>query len=313
MAARESAYCIDASIYIFRAYFSMPEVWFSPDGYALNAVHGYTRFLLNTLPQLSDRVVGVAFDESLGTCFRNDVYPGYKSSRALPDESLAFQLEACRQVSELLGLFCHASQTYEADDILATMARRNRAQGRRIVIVSRDKDLAQLVLGEGDCLWDPAGQTEMDAAAVQEKFGVAPADMVDLQTLIGDKSDDIPGIKGLGIKTAAALINEFGSVEAIVELAENEPDRLLACKIRGIKGHVQRLLDHREQLQFVPHLVRLVDNIDEKENGLSCLIEGMNWQVPISRPLCDYLSNIGFGERFVEGVGRDLDAIAAET
>ena len=126
-------YLVDASIYIFRAYFSLPERWPSPQGYPQNAVYGYTSFLLAFIQDLGARqshCVAATFDESLGSCYRNRIYPDYKVSRELPDEALAYQLDACRRVTELMGIACFAGSEYEADDYIATLARLGRERGQ---------------------------------------------------------------------------------------------------------------------------------------------------------------------------------------
>ena len=166
-------YLIDASIYIFRSYFSLPENWRSKDGYPTHAVYGYLNFLLNLLEQESPELIAAAFDESLGTCYRNDIYPDYKSNRVLPDEVLAFQLNACVEVTQLLGIAGLASDTNEADDIVGTLAKLGRNQGHKIVVVSGDKDLAQLVSGQ-DVIWDFGKRDPQNREAVKERvFGLS--------------------------------------------------------------------------------------------------------------------------------------------
>ena len=136
---------IDASIYIFRYYFAMPDRWFSEKkGWSTAAVYGFTTFLIQLLQQQPLRIAA-CFDESLGSCFRNDIFPAYKSSRVLPDECLAFQLSACREVSELLGLACFSSDRYEADDLLASLYQDLKRSPRPIAVLTSDKDLGQLL------------------------------------------------------------------------------------------------------------------------------------------------------------------------
>ena len=147
-------YLIDASIYIFRHYFGLPDNWHSQDGYSTQAVYGYLKFLLSFIEEESPEYIAAAFDESLGNCFRNQIYPAYKANRVLPDEALAFQLNACVEVTGILGITGLASDTHEADDIIGTLAKRGRQMnGRQIIVVSRDKDLMQLV-GANDVIWD---------------------------------------------------------------------------------------------------------------------------------------------------------------
>ena len=245
-----TAYLVDASIYIFRAYFSLPERWHSPEGYPLNAVYGYSLFLLELLEQVEPAPVAVAFDESLGSCFRNELYPDYKVSRELPDEALAFQLEACRQLTELLGLSCYGGATHEADDYIATLAARH--EDGPVTIVTRDKDLGQL-LGEGDQLWDFAAGTYLDGAGFRERFGVDPFQFPDYQGLVGDKIDDIPGVPSVGARTAEVLIGAFGDLETL------EPRRgdLGDLGLRGVARIQRALEEHWDMALLSRELARL--------------------------------------------------------
>jgi 5'-3' exonuclease len=245
---------VDASIYIFRAYFSLPERWHSPDGYPLNAVYGYTSFLVELLEQLPESVVLVAaFDESLGTCFRNELYPDYKASRELPDEALAFQLQACREVTERLGIPCLGGKRFEADDYIATLSVLGREAGGEVTVVTRDKDLGQLLLAPGDRLWDFAAGSYLDATGFRERFGVAPAQFADYQGLVGDAIDDIPGVPSIGAKSGARLIDAFGDLETL----ESNRHDLDGLGIRGAARISQALEEHWEQALLSRALARL--------------------------------------------------------
>ena len=202
-------YLIDASIYIFRAYFAIPDEWHTDDGYPVNALYGYTQFLLKFLQTARPDQLAIAYDESLGSCFRNGIYADYKVSRALPDEELAFQLAACKALTERLGITSLASDRYEADDIIATLATNAQQQQKTVAIVTRDKDLGQLLLSPEDYLWDFAADKKMDAQHIVEHFGVRPDQLLDYLSLLGDSVDDIPGVPGIGKKTAQRLIIEM--------------------------------------------------------------------------------------------------------
>ncbi|MEE8057293.1 MAG: PIN domain-containing protein [Pseudomonadales bacterium] len=139
----QPVYLIDASIYIFRAWFAIPDGWYSPEGYSVNALYGYTQLLLKFLQIVRPTRVAAAYDESLGSCFRNEIYPDYKSSRALPDEALAFQLAACKSLTEIMGITSLASVRYEADDIIATLA--SRAQQRGLSASARQLLLVEII------------------------------------------------------------------------------------------------------------------------------------------------------------------------
>lgn len=210
------AYLIDASIYIFRAYFSLPERWHARNGFTTHALRGYASFLLDLLEREQPLRVLAAFDESLGGCFRNEIHPGYKNRRVLPDAPLAFQLEACREFTRLLGIGCVASKRYEADDLLAAAAVQARALGLSSVVLSRDKDLGQLLQTDGDLLWDFPGGEPLGHEAYRARHGIRPAQVPDLLALTGDAIDDIPGVPGIGIKTATALLQDYPDIEAIL-------------------------------------------------------------------------------------------------
>jgi 5'-3' exonuclease len=247
------AWLVDASIYIFRAWFSMPDRWHSPDGLPLNAVVGYSGFLYQLIQRLGDSThLAVAFDESLGSCFRNRIYPDYKCSRALPDEALAFQLATCRELCELLGLPCYGGPEYEADDYLASLGRVCREAGLPVTLVSRDKDLGQL-LQEGDELWDFAADARLDPVGFAGRFGVGPAQFADFQALVGDSVDDIPGVPGVGPRTAAQLLSHFPDLESL----ERNLPRLAELPLRGARGLQQRLQENWPQVQLSRQLVQL--------------------------------------------------------
>ena len=280
-------YLVDASIYIFRAYFSLPERWHSPGGYPLNAVYGYTSFLVELIEQLGPGVeLAAAFDESLGTCFRNDIYPGYKASRELPDEALAFQLEACRQVTELLGIPCYGGASHEADDYIATLATGARARGQAVTVVTRDKDLGQLLETADDRLWDYAAGSLLDRAGFQERFGVEPGQFPDYQGLVGDAIDDIPGVPSVGAKSGALLISRFGDLESL----EQNLDALDGLGLRGAARIRAALEEHWEQALMSRALARLDSEMDGV--GLPGAYEPGPEQFDA---LLDYLGDIALG------------------
>ena len=254
------AWLIDASIYIFRAYFSLPERWHTADGRPLNAVYGYAGFLVDFLGRLEPGdYCAAAFDQSLGSCFRNEIYPEYKASRALPDEDLAFQLDSCRDLTERIGLPSLGGDRYEADDYIATMARLCRAEGRAVTVVTRDKDLGQLIAQPEDRWWDFAADTELDEVGFFQRFGVQPAQFADYLALVGDSVDDIPGVPGVGPKSAAAVLASYPTLDDI----EANLGRLSDLDIRGAAKLQQRLSDHWQQVRLARRLTGLEAHIPE--------------------------------------------------
>ena len=254
----ERAWLIDASIYIFRAWFSMPDRWHSPEGRPVSAVYGYGSFLVDFIGRVGSRFDGAAaFDESLGSNFRNDIYADYKCSRELPDEDLAFQLEACRKLTECLGFPCYGGSRYEADDYIASLARRFQSRGVPVTIVTRDKDLGQILAGPGDCWWDFAADEELDSAAFTGRFGVTPEQFGDYLALVGDPVDDIPGVPGVGAKTAEALLNAFGDLGRLGKSLQE----VSGLPIRGALRVAERLEANWEQVLISRQLTALESRI----------------------------------------------------
>lgn len=248
---------VDASIYIFQYYFSLPDNWFSEDDFPTGAVYGYTTFLLRLLEAEKPRRIAACYDESLGTCFRNKIYPDYKVSRAYPDEALSFQLAACREVGELLGIASFASPEYEADDLLGTLAKRLRRNEAPIAILTRDKDLGQLLCRPQDYLWDYSKDERFHASCIKRKFGVEPSQLVDYLALVGDSIDDIPGVPGCGAKTAQALLHHHHCIDTIFERLHLLQD----LPLRGAKGLADKLLAHQEQIGIARRLALIVDHV----------------------------------------------------
>jgi 5'-3' exonuclease len=238
---RRCVYLIDASIYIFRAWYSVPDTLENADGQLINALHGFAGFLAGFLDEVKPEHLAVVFDESLTSSFRNDIYPPYKANRETPPEELKRQFAFCRRLVESLGLAAFSSDRYEADDLIGTLAIRLRERDFSVVILSADKDLAQL-LTPGDMLWDYSRNRRHTYEKVSDWLGVQAGQVADWLALCGDAVDNIPGIPGIGPKTASALLAEFGSLENIF----NNLERVTELKLRGAK-RVQKLLsEHRE-------------------------------------------------------------------
>lgn len=249
---------IDASIYIFQYYFALPDNWYSEDeGWPTAAVYGYTTFLVRLLDEQRPQRIAACFDESLESGFRHTLYPGYKASRALPDETLAFQLQACRDVTELLGIHTFGSETYEADDLIGSLSQRLQRSQQPIAILTRDKDLGQLIRREQDFLWDYAADKSHYAGDIQQKFGVQPRQLSDYLALVGDVSDDIPGVPGVGGKTAQQLLQAYPSVELLLA----KLDGVAALPIRGANNLGNKLADYREQIILAKQLATIVTDL----------------------------------------------------
>jgi DNA polymerase I len=245
-------YLIDASVYVFRAYYSMPPEMTDRDGFPAHATFGFARFLGDLIERVQPRYMAVAFDESLSTSFRNRIYPAYKANREPPPEDLKLQFERCREFCRHAGIpeFGHAE--YEADDIVGTLMTRCRREGLRATLVTRDKDFAQLI-GEGDVYWDYTDNAHYRYHEIEDRFGVAPERFADFLALMGDSVDNIKGVPGVGPKTAAALMKEFASLE---ELYDNL-DRVADVPVRGASKLAAKLAEHREAVFLARRLTEI--------------------------------------------------------
>jgi len=235
-------YLVDASMYVFRAWHSMPNEFHDEDGWPTNAVHGFARFLLELLEKERPRHIAVAFDEALDSCFRNALYPAYKANRESAPEELKRQFVHCKALCVALGLPVLAHQDYEADDLIGSALHAARAHGHRGVIVSADKDLSQLLAGL-DEQWDFARGQRWSSAGVKARHGVEAHQIADYLALTGDAVDNIPGVPGVGPKTAAALLAHFGSLDALLARV----DEVAFLRLRGAASVAAKLREHRAQ------------------------------------------------------------------
>ena len=235
-------YLVDASLYVFRAWHSMPDEFRDVDGQPCNAVQGFARFLLELLERERPRHIAVAFDEALDSCFRNALYPDYKANRPPAPEELRRQFAHCKALSAALGLNVLAHDRYEADDLIGSALHLARAHGHRGVIVSADKDLSQLLDGH-DEQWDFARGQRWRAADVRTRHGVHAHQIADYLALCGDSVDNIPGVPGVGARTAAALLAHFQTLDALLERIDEVP----YLRLRGAARVAERLRENREQ------------------------------------------------------------------
>ncbi len=258
-------YLIDASVYVFRAYYSMPEDMVDGDGNPINALYGFCRFLGDFMEQVTPEYIGVLFDESLTTSFRTEIYPEYKANRDPAPDELKRQFQQCRRYVRALGVMEYASPQYEADDLIGTLVTHGRNQGRPSTIVSRDKDLTQL-LGKDDVFWDFAGKGKLRYEQIVDMFGVWPEQIADFLALAGDAVDNIKGVPGVGKKTATVLLQHFGGLEQIYE----NLDRVHEINVRGAKTLGSKLETHREDALLARRLTGIACDapIDDAERAL---------------------------------------------
>jgi DNA polymerase I len=246
-------YLIDGSGYIFRAYHALPALTRKSDGLPIGAVHGFCAMLWKLLCEMKgkDRPthLAVIFDKSAHS-FRNEIFEGYKANRPEPPADLIPQFGLIRQATRAFNVSCIEQDGFEADDLIATYARQARKAGATVRIVSSDKDLMQLV-EPGIVLYDTMKEKEIGEAEVLEKFGVPPCKVVDVQALAGDSIDNVPGVPGIGVKTGAQLITEYGDLETLLERAG---------EIKQQKRR-ENLLRYAEQARLSRRLVILDDQV----------------------------------------------------
>jgi 5'-3' exonuclease len=257
----DNVYLVDSSIYVFRAWFAVPDSVVNQANEPVNAVYGFADFVYQFLQQAEPEYVAFTFDESLKTSFRNEIYPEYKANRDPAPIELKRQFKYCRDFIEALGICEIGSPHFEADDLIGTLAKRMRSKGHPITILSADKDLAQLIT-EDDIFWNFAKGERNSIPQIKKQFGVYPNQIADQLAIAGDTVDNIPGVPGIGMATAAKLLNKFTTLE---ELLENIP-KISEMKIRGAK-RIQGLIDnHQEELHLYKKLTQIHCEVEMNES-----------------------------------------------
>ena len=238
---KNELFLIDGSGFIFRAFHALPPLT-RPDGTPVNAVLGFTNMLVKLITDMHVPSIAVIFDAKRRN-FRNDIYPAYKANRDETPPDLVPQFPLIREATEAFSIPAIDMEGFEADDLIATYARLAEEQGRPVTIVSSDKDLMQLIR-PGVRMFDPMKYKPIGEAEVMEKFGVAPGKVVDVQALAGDSSDNVPGVPGIGVKTAAQLISEYGDLETLLAKAAEikQPKRREALTTNAELARVSKKL-----------------------------------------------------------------------
>ncbi|MAM74135.1 DNA polymerase I [uncultured Tistrella sp.] len=262
-------YLVDGSGYIFRAFHALPPLT-RPDGTPVNAVYGFCSMLLKLIEDLKAERLAVIFDAGR-LSFRNEIYPDYKAHRPEPPEELVPQFPLIRDATRAFALPCIELPGYEADDLIASYAKAAREAGQEVVIVSADKDLMQLIQ-DGVSLMDPMKAKKIGLEEVMAKFGVAPDKVVDVQALAGDSTDNVPGVPGIGVKTAAQLIGEYGDLDTLLARAG---------EIKQPKRR-QTLIDNADKARVSRELVRLRDDVELPDPLDSLHVGQMSAEVVLS-------------------------------
>lgn len=266
------AYLIDSSIYIFRAWHVYDDAITDSNGNPSNAVFGFSDFLYQLIRQKSPQYIACAFDSSQTESYRRELYPDYKANRPPAPPELKQQFERCRAFCQAVGIPAFGSNRYEADDIIGSLASYFREQGFAITVVSADKDLSQLILGEEDAWWDFARGTVLNRRGVEKQFGVKPEQIPDMLALSGDKIDNIPGIPGVGYTTASKILKKFPSIDLILENIE----AVAEMKFRGASRIHALLNAHREMLPLNKKLTTVVCDMHLQDH-LQLVMEKMSW------------------------------------
>ncbi|TWG65988.1 DNA polymerase I [Aminobacter sp. J44] len=295
-------FLVDGSGYIFRAYHALPPLTRKSDGLPVGAAAGFCNMLWKLMQDARNTDVGatpthfaVIFDYSSKT-FRNELYPEYKANRSAPPEDLIPQFGLIRHATKAFDLPCIEMEGYEADDLIATYARLASEAGAETTIISSDKDLMQLVT-PAVSLYDPMKDKEIGIPEVVEKWGVPPEKMIDLQALMGDSVDNIPGVPGIGQKTAAQLLEEFGDLDTLLARAHE------------IKQNKRRetLIENRDKALLSRELVRLKNDVPVAEP-----LDSLVLQPPNAPKLIGFLKAMEFTtltRRVAEASGADASAI----
>ena len=291
---------IDGSGFIFRAYHALPPLTRKSDGLPVGAVSGFCNMLYKFVEDNKDREApthcAVIFDAK-GKTFRSDIYPNYKANRPPAPEDLVPQFPLTRDATRAFNLACIEEVGYEADDIIATLAVKARDAGARVTIISSDKDLMQLV-GNGIEMLDAMKNKRIGFEQVEERFGVGPDRVIDVQSLAGDSVDNVPGAPGIGVKTAALLINEYGDLDTLLARAE---------EIKQPKRR-QTLIDYADQIRISRDLVTLKQDMD-----LDIDLAEMDVREPVAEDVLGFLVKMEFrtlAARFASKLGIEAPTIS---
>lgn len=255
------------------------------DGNPVHAVFGFARFLGDLIERVRPTYIAVAFDQRRAVSYRSRIYPPYKANRERAPADLVWQFERCRELCGMLGVAQFVDPEYEADDIIGTLARAMRGQGVRSAFITRDKDLAQLVR-DGDLFWDFGARGQFGYHDIERHFGVTPERFADYLALTGDEVDNIPGVPGVGQRTAASLMKAFASLD---ELYAALP-RVAQLNLRGAATLGARLAAHRESVYLARRLTHIACDLP-----LGVSADGLRRRLPDMPALAQLYDRLGFG------------------
>ena len=250
------AWLIDSSIYVFKSWYTYPECA-DIHGNSINAVRGFLEFVFLLLKTENPKLIAFAFDESLTTSHRRDIYPDYKANRSPAPESLRYQFGLCREFIEALGIYQAASLEYEADDLIGTWAKFLNQQSIPVNLITADKDLAQLVTEE-DYWWEYLRGEKLDTKKITKRFGAKPNQIADQLAIAGDKSDNIPGVPGVGMSTAGKLLKKFETLDQLFSRVDEIADMQIrgAVRVRGL------IIENKNTIKLSKRLTEIVCDIE---------------------------------------------------
>jgi DNA polymerase-1 len=283
-----TVHLVDASPYIFRAHFSLPGSIKTPEGSPAAASYGFASFLLKLIADERPSHLGVTFDRHLSSSFRNETYPAYKQQRVPTPPELEAQIDTCVEIAAALGAATFIDDRYEADDLIGTLCGHLEKAGHGAVIVTTDKDLAQLV-DERTSLFDFGKGLRFTPDGVFEKFGVRPDQITDLLGLAGDTVDNIPGIKGIGGKSAAELLARFGHLEELYERLDELPS---LSSIRGAKSLHAKLAANRD----IAFLSKWLATVARDAPGIEGTLKSLEFRGADAAQVEALFSRLGFNK-----------------
>jgi len=256
------------------------------EGHPVHAIYGFTNFLCDFVRRTNAEYVGTAFDISLTSSFRNDLYPAYKANRDPAPDELKRQFSYCRLIAKEMGFPCFADSTCEADDIVGTLATKWRQRNSGVTLVTRDKDLLQL-LTPGDTYWDYANDRRVEHHQVKEEFGVRAEQVADYLALTGDAVDNIKGVPGVGPKTASKLLEAYDTLDDVYA----NLDDLHLINVRGAKTLSEKLSEHKDAAYLAQQLTQI-----KCDMPISAAKSGLKRKVPDMVAIRKIFDELGFAD-----------------
>jgi len=260
---QNTVWLVDSSIYVFKAWYTWPDDLVDINDKPINAVLGFIDFVYKLLSMETPQQIAFAFDESLATSHRKQIYPEYKANRSSAPESLRNQFRLCREFLRAFGIHEAASKHYEADDLIGTWATALRSSDTSINIITADKDLAQLI-HENDFWWEYTQNKKLNTKMITKRLRAKPRQIADQLALAGDKSDNIPGVPGIGMTTAGKLLKHFDTLENLLA----NTSKISSLQIRGAKHIQDSIEDHKETILIARQLTGVCCDIESVDKQL---------------------------------------------